>query len=383
MHEWNRGFTTNPAYKRYEALAAEIDRAVRFMAAAGADFEALKTVEFYSSHEALLLDYEAAMTRIDSRTGHPYNTSAHFVWIGERTRELDGAHVDLLSRVRNPIGVKLGPTTTADDALALMDRLNPTDQPGRLTFITREGKFLRTQPAPRVRDQAESVPEAQRVIGEITLHSLTAAGRGFGVATLARGGSPETPGMAIVYFAAPGSTKFIADITPDSRWEVGFRPPPIVAFTPDGQRAATISVNQMVQKGGSFTLVQFSSDGTVVARRTFSYLGIPLSAQTIDSALKTRGGIDRNRTLDRTRIPPVHFPVTSLHLDGSGRSFLIMKESQTDRFLVEIDAGGSMVGRMQLPRRANLIAATPTHFWMTQSDEDGLTSIVRYRLLKN
>lgn len=145
VHEWNRGFTTNPAYKRYEQLAAEIDRAVRFMAAAGADFDALRTVDFYSSHEALLLDYERAMTRIDSRTGHPYNTSAHFLWIGERTRELDGAHVDMLSRVHNPIGVKLGPTTTPETALALQERLNPEGTPGRLTFITRMG-------AERIRD---------------------------------------------------------------------------------------------------------------------------------------------------------------------------------------------------------------------------------------
>ena len=139
VHEWNRGFTANPSYARYEQLAGEIDRAIRFMAAAGADFDALRTVEFFSSHEALLLDYERPLTRIDSRTGTAYDCSAHFVWIGERTRRLDGAHVDFLSRVRNPIGVKLGPTTTADDALALMDRLNPEDKPGRLTFITRMG----------------------------------------------------------------------------------------------------------------------------------------------------------------------------------------------------------------------------------------------------
>ncbi|MCV2396468.1 3-deoxy-7-phosphoheptulonate synthase class II [Actinotalea sp. M2MS4P-6] len=145
VHEWNRGFTANPAYARYEQLAAEIDRAVRFMAAAGADFDALRTVEFFSSHEALLLDYERALTRIDSRTGTAYDCSAHFLWIGERTRELDGAHVDFLARVRNPLGVKLGPSATGDDALALMDKLNPDDLPGRLTFITRMG-------AGRIRD---------------------------------------------------------------------------------------------------------------------------------------------------------------------------------------------------------------------------------------
>jgi 3-deoxy-7-phosphoheptulonate synthase len=139
VHEWNRGFTANPAYSAYEQVAAEIDRAMRFMAACGADFDALRSVEFFASHEALLLDYERPLTRIDSRTGTPYDCSAHFLWIGERTRQVDGAHVDFLSRVRNPIGVKLGPTTTADEAFALMDKLNPDDAPGRLTFITRMG----------------------------------------------------------------------------------------------------------------------------------------------------------------------------------------------------------------------------------------------------
>jgi 3-deoxy-7-phosphoheptulonate synthase len=139
VHEWNRGFTANPAYSRYEQVAGEIDRAMRFMAACGADFDSLRMVEFFSSHEALLLDYERPLTRIDSRTGTPYDCSAHFVWVGERTRQIDGAHVDFLSKVRNPIGVKLGPRTTADEALALMDKLNPNDLPGRLTFITRMG----------------------------------------------------------------------------------------------------------------------------------------------------------------------------------------------------------------------------------------------------
>ena len=158
VHEWNRGFTANPAYARYEQVAAEIDRAMRFMAACGADFDALRMVEFFSSHEALLLDYERPLTRIDSRTGTPYDCSAHFLWIGERTRDLDGAHVDFLSRVRNPIGVKLGPTTSADDALALMDRLNPNDQPGRLTFITRMG-------AGRIREALPPVVEKVTATG--------------------------------------------------------------------------------------------------------------------------------------------------------------------------------------------------------------------------
>lgn len=139
VHSWNQGFMANPAHSAYEQLAGEIDSAMRFMDACGADFEALKRTEFFASHEALLLDYERALTRTDSRTGQPYDTSGHFLWIGERTRQLDHAHVDFLSRVRNPIGVKLGPTTSAEDALALIDKLDPQREPGRLTFITRMG----------------------------------------------------------------------------------------------------------------------------------------------------------------------------------------------------------------------------------------------------
>ncbi|WP_313356173.1 class II 3-deoxy-7-phosphoheptulonate synthase [Microbacterium sp.] len=139
VHSWNKGFAQNPANQRYERMAAEIDRAIKFMEAAGADFEELKRVEFFTGHEGLLMDYESPMTRIDSRTGTPYNTSAHFLWVGERTRELDGAHVDYFSRIRNPIGVKLGPTTTPETALALIDKLDPNREPGRLTFITRMG----------------------------------------------------------------------------------------------------------------------------------------------------------------------------------------------------------------------------------------------------
>jgi len=153
VHSWNRGFAANPANQRYEGLAREIDRAIKFMEAAGADFDELKRVEFYSSHEGLLMDYERPMTRIDSRTGTPYNTSAHFVWIGERTRDLDGAHVDFLSRVRNPIGVKLGPTTTPETMLKLIDKLDPNREPGRLTFITRMG-------AGKVRDALPPLLEA-------------------------------------------------------------------------------------------------------------------------------------------------------------------------------------------------------------------------------
>ncbi|SJM65422.1 2-keto-3-deoxy-D-arabino-heptulosonate-7-phosphate synthase II [Gulosibacter sp. 10] len=139
VHSWNQGFAKNPANARYDLMAREIDRALKFMTATGADFEALKEVEFYVGHEGLLLEYERAMTRIDSRTKLPYDTSAHFIWIGERTRDLDEAHMDFFSRVKNPIGVKLGPGTDTETMLRIIDKLDPEREPGRLTFITRMG----------------------------------------------------------------------------------------------------------------------------------------------------------------------------------------------------------------------------------------------------
>ena len=140
VHTWNTDFvTSSPFGQKYEKVADEIERALTFMKAIGANPDEFHRVDFHSSHEALLLEYEHAMTRIDSRTELPYNVSGHFVWIGERTRQLDGAHVEYFRHIRNPIGVKLGPTATADDALGLAAALNPDNQPGRLTFITRFG----------------------------------------------------------------------------------------------------------------------------------------------------------------------------------------------------------------------------------------------------
>ncbi|WP_062464507.1 class II 3-deoxy-7-phosphoheptulonate synthase [Demequina soli] len=158
VHQWNKGFAANPAYSKYETFAKEIDRAVRFMGAAGGDFDALKTVELFSSHEALLLDYERALTRIDSRSNLPYDCSAHLLWIGERTRQLDGAHVEFLSKVHNPLAVKLGPTASSADALALAERLNPDNIPGRLTFVARMG-------ADKVRDALPGIVEGVRDSG--------------------------------------------------------------------------------------------------------------------------------------------------------------------------------------------------------------------------
>ncbi len=159
MHSWNADFVRNlKVSEQYEKLTAEIDRALAFMVACGVDDEAFRTVDFYASHEALLLDYEHAMTRIDSRTGNPYDVGGHFIWIGERTRQLDGAHVALMSAMRNPVGCKLGPSTSPADAVALAERLDPEQQPGRLTFITRMGKD-------KVRDLLPPIVEAVEATG--------------------------------------------------------------------------------------------------------------------------------------------------------------------------------------------------------------------------
>src|SRR5262249_56697202 len=126
VHTWTTDFVAaSPAGRRYEALAGEIDRALTFMHASGTDPAEFRTVEFYSSHEALLLEYERAMTRIDSRTGLPYNTSAHFPWIGERTPALDGADAEVFRHPRHPVRVKLGPATHPQDAPAPAARRDP------------------------------------------------------------------------------------------------------------------------------------------------------------------------------------------------------------------------------------------------------------------
>ncbi|MGZ4649787.1 MAG: class II 3-deoxy-7-phosphoheptulonate synthase [Kineosporiaceae bacterium] len=140
VHAWNQDFVRDsPAGERYERMAGDIDRALAFMHACGADPEEFHRVDLYAGHEALILDYERAMTRIDSRTGLPYDVSGHFVWVGERTRQPGGAHVDFAARVRNPVGVKIGPTAAPEEVLELVDRLDPEREPGRLTLITRMG----------------------------------------------------------------------------------------------------------------------------------------------------------------------------------------------------------------------------------------------------
>ena len=143
VHAWNQEFVASSREgQRYEALANEIDRALRFMAACGIDLNAelqLHQVDFWTAHEALLLGYEEALTRRDSLTGDWYDCSAHLLWIGERTRQPDGAHVEFLSGVKNPIGVKLGPDVAPQDVITLCERLNPAREPGRLTLVSRMG----------------------------------------------------------------------------------------------------------------------------------------------------------------------------------------------------------------------------------------------------
>jgi 3-deoxy-7-phosphoheptulonate synthase len=151
VHTWNRGFAADARFSaRYEEMANEIGRAIKFMESAGVDPESFKSVDFYSSHEALILEYEKALTRIDSRTENPYDVSAHFLWIGERTRQLDGAHMDFAQKIHNPIGVKLGPKSTPEDVLAIIAKLNPDNEPGRLTFITRMGAGLIREKLPEL-----------------------------------------------------------------------------------------------------------------------------------------------------------------------------------------------------------------------------------------
>jgi 3-deoxy-7-phosphoheptulonate synthase len=143
VHQWNQQFVaSSPAGRRYDRVADEIDRALRFMSACGINTASqpnLHEVDFFTSHEALILGYEEALTRRDSLTGGWYDCSAHMLWIGERTRQIDGAHVEFLRGVHNPVGCKIGPSATPDEVLALCEQLNPERTPGRLSLIVRMG----------------------------------------------------------------------------------------------------------------------------------------------------------------------------------------------------------------------------------------------------
>ncbi len=140
VHAWNQDFVRDStAGQRYDELAAHIDRALAFMQACGTDPIEFERVEFYAAHEALSMDYERALTRVDSRTGKLYDVSGHFLWIGERTRQLDGAHIHFASTISNPIGMKVGPTASPDQVVEAAQILNPDRVPGRLSLITRMG----------------------------------------------------------------------------------------------------------------------------------------------------------------------------------------------------------------------------------------------------
>jgi 3-deoxy-7-phosphoheptulonate synthase len=142
VQAWNQEFIAqSPMGQSYDRLAKQIDQAIRFMETIGINMDTpqVTQTQLFTSHEALLLGFEEAMTRIDSTSGRWYDTSAHLVWIGERTRQLDGAHVEFCRGIANPIGVKAGPNMSGDDLVRLCDVLNPTNKPGRLTVITRMG----------------------------------------------------------------------------------------------------------------------------------------------------------------------------------------------------------------------------------------------------
>jgi 3-deoxy-7-phosphoheptulonate synthase len=143
VHRWNLDFVErSPLVERYKDLAARIDETLNFMAACGLNSISapqIRETDFYTSHEALLLPYEQALTRIDSTSGDPYACAAHFLWIGDRTRQLDGAHVEFMRGIKNPIGMKVGPSMAEDDLLRLIERLDPENEPGRLTLIARMG----------------------------------------------------------------------------------------------------------------------------------------------------------------------------------------------------------------------------------------------------
>jgi 3-deoxy-7-phosphoheptulonate synthase len=178
VHAWNQDFVAgSPAGQRYEQLADDIDRAITFMHACGADPREFRAVEFYSSHEALLLDYERPLTRIDPRNGRAYDLSGHLLWIGERTRDPRGAHVEFASGISNPIAVKVGPNASAQDVLELAEILDPDQEPGRLTVTTRMGaRRIREALPPLVEKVAASRAPVVGVCDPMHGNTVEAAG---------------------------------------------------------------------------------------------------------------------------------------------------------------------------------------------------------------
>ncbi len=165
VHDWNREFVrTSKAGARYEQVAGEIDRGLRFMNACGVSDPTMHATEIFASHEALVLDYERAMLRLDTTGETPrlFDLSAHFLWIGERTRALDGAHIAFAELVSNPIGLKIGPTTTPEQAVEYVQRLDPHNTPGRLTLVARMGNG-------KVRDVLPAIVEAVEATGHAVI----------------------------------------------------------------------------------------------------------------------------------------------------------------------------------------------------------------------
>ncbi len=159
VHEWNQDFVLNSrAGERYERVAGEIDRAMRFMAACGVDSHSLHEVEIFASHEALLLDYERSMLRLVNTNDGPrlYDLSSHFLWVGERTRQLDGAHIAFAELLANPIGLKIGPGTSPEQAVEYVQRLDPRNEPGRLTLISRMGNGKVREVLPAIVEKVEA-----------------------------------------------------------------------------------------------------------------------------------------------------------------------------------------------------------------------------------
>ena len=251
----------------------------------------------------------------------------------------------------------------------------------RHTFVSREGKVLRSEPMETTRPAPlSSAGRLVSVVGPITPHARRADGAMFAIAQVARAGSEKQGRSSIVSISPTGSVTFVAamDDVRSSPWEMQFSPWPVVAFSSDGLAAAQVRVNNMVREGGTYTVTRFAANGDTLVSRTFPYRSIPMSARYRDSVLARGVGFDGVKAAPASRIPPVLVPVSGMTLGPDGQAFITLRDTESGHVVRILNVQGTPIAQFPVLPQSYLMAATSTQVWLVQADGDGMQSVVRY-----